>query len=249
MTAVSRPERSTPRGVRLWLWHLDALESDLVRLGSLLSPAERARAASMGSATLRRRYVLAHAGLRILLGRACGVRPADVRVRSDPCRRCGADHGKPRLVDAPWEFNLAHSGEYALAAVAPRPVGVDIERVRTRYPIDDVSRRFFAPSERDLLARVPPGRRHRPFFSCWTQKEAVVKATGEGLTRDLDSFSVVPVGRPVELEPGRRWRVQPVSSPPGYVAALAAEGGCWSLVAPAAGAPLEPDRLHLGRLP
>ncbi|MER7848012.1 4'-phosphopantetheinyl transferase superfamily protein [Kitasatospora sp. NPDC096077] len=78
-------------------------------------------------------------------------------------------------------FNLSHSGELALLAVAPRPVGVDVELVRSGRDVDRLSRRFFPAPERELVARGG-----RPAFArLWTRKEACVKAVGGRLAEGL----------------------------------------------------------------
>ncbi|MFD5466894.1 4'-phosphopantetheinyl transferase family protein [Kitasatospora sp. NPDC127059] len=86
------------------------------------------------------------------------------------------------MADAPGvHFSLSHSGELALLAVAPRPVGVDVETVRSGRDVDRLSRRFFPSQERELVALGG-----RPAFArLWTRKEACVKASGGRLTEGL----------------------------------------------------------------
>jgi 4'-phosphopantetheinyl transferase len=77
----------------------------------------------------------------------------------------------------------------ALYAIAlNRLVGIDLEYIR---PIDAVAlaQRFFLPSEAAVLRSLIGVEQHRAFFKGWTQKEAYLKATGDGL-RGLSSVEV-----------------------------------------------------------
>jgi len=78
------------------------------------------------------------------------------------------------------------------------------------------------------------------FFSCWTKKEAYVKACGKGLAIPLNSFSVPlttdPLPAPVDLYvpskdvfPAKRWSLYTLRPAPGYAGALAIEGTGWRL--------------------
>ncbi len=88
-------------------------------------------------------------------------------------------------------FNLSHSGEYVLYAVANnRKVGVDIEYIRDFADSDNIAERFFSKSEMDEYYNLPFEARKRAFYSFWTRKEAFIKAVGEGLYIPLNSFSV-----------------------------------------------------------
>lgn len=146
-------------------------------------------------------------------------------------------YGKPCLVeeDNPQDvrFNMSHSGERALIAVTSgREVGVDIEEEKPINELIDMARRFFAPGEVAELIGLPDAARSAAFFRCWTRKEAVVKAVGEGLSHPLDAFEVslsATCGAQELAVAGTEWRVVslPVDVP--YAAALAAAADDWRI--------------------
>lgn len=103
-------------------------------------------------------------------------------------------NGKPYLAPGVYEggqidFNLSHSGRYAVLAVSDTPVGIDVEcSGRERL---GVAKRFFCPEEyEDIQAAATPQEKSLRFASYWTMKEAYVKRTGEGLMRELNSFYI-----------------------------------------------------------
>jgi 4'-phosphopantetheinyl transferase len=139
-----------------------------------------------------------------------------------------AAHGKPALPGSRLRFNLAHSGDVALVAVAQdRDVGVDVERVRPdadRWALVDHA---LTARERRRLQRVAPAGRAHAFLSMWARKEALLKAAGVGLSVEparieLDGDSVVAV--PPELGTAGEWTVTTVPLD-GYVAAVAVRCG------------------------
>jgi 4'-phosphopantetheinyl transferase len=146
--------------------------------------------------------------------------------------------GKPTLIGTSGEemlrFNVSHSDGLALYAVTRgRMVGIDLERIRRDFTCEQIAKRFFSPLENAMLCALPKGHvREKAFFSCWTRKEAYIKAKGEGLSLPLDKFDVsLSPGEPVKLlnnslnpQEVSRWSLLEILSAPGYVAALAVEG-------------------------
>ncbi|MFF0312972.1 4'-phosphopantetheinyl transferase family protein [Streptosporangium sp. NPDC004379] len=171
--------RSWPSGVRVWKVRLDRAE----RPGwwGWLSEGERERARAFARAADRRRYVVAHAALRSVLGGVCGVPAARLAFSPDASGRPRLDLGGGR--PAP-DFNLSHSDEWALIAVAPGGwrVGVDVERVRDDLDPLAMADRLYRPEEAARL-RADPGAALAGYFRLWTAKEAFVKATGGGLAQ------------------------------------------------------------------
>ncbi|GAA3444574.1 4'-phosphopantetheinyl transferase family protein [Planomonospora venezuelensis] len=171
---------SWPAGVRVWKAHLDRAER--AEWWEWLSEGERERACAFARAVDRRRYVVAHAALRSVLGGVCGVPAARVAFSPDPSGRPRLDPGGGR--PAP-DFNLSHSDEWALVAVAPEGwrVGVDVERVRDDLDPLAMADRLYRPEEAARLRAASPGAALTGYFRLWTAKEAFVKATGGGLAR------------------------------------------------------------------
>ncbi len=183
----------------------------------------------------REHFIIAHGVLRALLGRYLNRPPESVSF-------CYSEHGKPSLApesgEATIRFNMSHSQGMALYAVARnREVGVDLEFVRRDLEAEQIAERFFSGREIAELHALPAELRREAFFLCWTRKEAYIKARGEGLSLPLDQFDVsLTPGEPAALLSTRpdsaealRWSLRELTAGHGYVAAIAAQGGAWSL--------------------
>ena len=162
----------------------------------------------------RAAHVLAsRAWLRVILGRYLDLDAADVQLSR-------STRGKPSIVDGgDLCVSLSRSAGLALIALTRgRPVGVDLERIRADVDHERLSQRFFAPGEVEAVRRLPVAHRLDAFFGLWARKEAVVKASGAGLSEGLDHLDVC--GSPV----AGRWSVASLDSIPGFAAAVAVDG-------------------------
>ncbi len=214
--------------VHVWEFPLATSESAFANLVTLLSPDERARASRFHFEKDARRFTVARASLRAILA---GYALSPARDLQFPY----SQQGKPGLADNARDirFNLSHSGELALLAVAPgREVGVDVEAIRKDVETDKLAERFFSARERESLRGLAPEKRIPAFFRCWTCKEAFLKAQGVGLSGGLGSFDVeVDPEQPARLvstrpnpDEAQRWCLHDIDTPPEYAAAVAVEG-------------------------
>jgi 4'-phosphopantetheinyl transferase len=181
---------------------LDAAADEVRALQACLSEAERQRAARFFFERHRRRFIVARARLRELLGARLGVPPAAVELAY-------GENGKPRLVNGSLHFNASHCGDVALFAFsATCEIGVDIEALRPIAGADAIAALFFSQSEKLAVALL-----HKPlgFLRCWTRKEALVKGIG-GLS--------IPVHQ-LDVARARGWRVHSFFPLPGFIAAVA----------------------------
>jgi len=226
-TAGPEAVGGTSEAVDVWCACLDLTPEALGELERTLSAEERARAARFLLARDRCRFLAARGLLRQILAAYLDAPPEALRFRY-------SSKGKPALEkpQAPIEFSLSHSHGLALYAVAwARPVGVDVERIRADIGLMEIARRFFAPREAEALGRLPADERLHAFFHCWTRKEALLKAWGEGLPFGLNrlSVSISPKEAAVletPFDPGEaaRWRLHPLEPAPNFVGALAVRG-------------------------
>jgi 4'-phosphopantetheinyl transferase len=219
--------------LHVWEASLERGESVVRGLHGLLADDERARAARFRFERDRSRYIVGRGVLRALLGGYLGVPAADVEFVY------GAK-GKPMLAGAELWFNVTHSGPLALFAFTTRAeVGLDVELDEGDFARERIAERFFSPSEVQALRSLAVPLQARAFLTCWTRKEAFIKARGDGLSLPLDSFDVtLGVGSPAALlrtawsvdEPGH-WQLQDLSEPErGYIAALAIRSEGWRVI-------------------
>jgi len=90
-----------------------------------------------------------------------------------------AQNGAPLPFDGTF-WSISHKPCYVAGVVAPRPVGIDIEKIRPCTA--GLFEKTAGPPEWDLAA--PGNDSLTTFFRYWTAKEAVLKAAGTGL-KDL----------------------------------------------------------------
>jgi len=195
----------TVAAVELWTWTLDLDPQELAARWSRLSVEERERAGRLAAGDVRRRFVAGRAGLRALLCDWTGASPGELALRSGP-------HGKPMLESGP-HFNLSHSGDLAVCALAPdREVGVDVEGLRPVPEAGPIAERWLGPDAPGMLAAAGTNR-EVVFLRLWTRREAFLKASGVGIAAAED--------RQPQPDPGR-WETWDIDPAPGYVGALVA---------------------------
>jgi 4'-phosphopantetheinyl transferase len=114
------------------------------------------------------------------------------------------------------ELSITHSGDLVGVAIADVPVGIDVERIDPALDVDVLARMVLTPDEAQELKEYDGLNKIRAFTTYWTRKEAVVKATGEGLRTDLRS---VDPYRAIELvtDPDYRAALAVVSAGPPVV--------------------------------
>ena len=213
--------------VHVWTIRECASHSLCEKFMPLLADNERERATRFRFDHLRYSFVIRRAVLRCLMGRYLGLNPAEVEF-------CYGSRGKPSVAsEFGIEFNTSHSVGLVVAAFAAgTPLGVDVELIHRMADADDIPKRFFCTEEADELAALALGQRDAAFFSCWTRKEAYLKAIGDGLAAPLDGFRVTV--RPgdsarfvhISKESGAaaEWNLEDLRLAHGYKAALAYRG-------------------------
>ncbi|MEU5210230.1 4'-phosphopantetheinyl transferase superfamily protein [Streptomyces sp. NPDC020742] len=193
VTAVSAPVRC-----EVWWARPDHQHE---RLLSLLDSVELWRRANYRRSEDRARFTVGAALLRLASGRMLGRAPHLLTFGRD-CPDCDLPHGRPRLREGQLHASVSHSGGLIAVAVSTgAEMGVDVETVDPAKPAR-LAKRVLDPAELDRFQALPGDQRPQAFFRMWTRKEAVLKATGEGLRLPMNAVAFDRGGR-LTAYPGR----------------------------------------------
>jgi 4'-phosphopantetheinyl transferase len=168
-----------PVRCQVWLADLSCYRDELT---TLLDQLERNRLTRYQMASDRQRSTVAAALLRQVAGRRLGVAAGQLRIDRS-CPECDQPHGKPTVRDAAdLHVSVSHSAELvAVAVTEAAPIGVDVEFMAER-DYTGLARGFLGAGEHVDGADS--------FYRLWTRKEALVKATGDGLRMPLPNVIV-----------------------------------------------------------
>ncbi|MBE9094401.1 4'-phosphopantetheinyl transferase superfamily protein [Tychonema sp. LEGE 07203] len=221
--------------IHVWRVSLAQTVTCLQSLQQTLSTDEQTKAERFHFPKDRDRFIVSRGALRAILSRYLHINPSLLRFEYNP-------YGKPSLTVAQGgntlRFNLSHSREIALIALTKnREIGVDIEAIDPKTSCLEIAERFFSPLEHLALCSLPEYLQTTAFFTCWTRKEAYIKAVGKGLSLPLNEFDVtLAPGEPPALlnvkenpDEASKWSLIELISSSDMVAAVAVAGDCHKL--------------------
>jgi len=120
---------------------------------------------------------------RHIISRKTGIEFKDLKIEK-------SKKGKPNLLSKQdIFFNISHSGQWVVSAIAENPVGIDVEELKE--PVYRIAERYFSKVELEKLNQLSGATKQSCFFDLWTLKESYLKMLGKGLTKSLGSFSII----------------------------------------------------------
>lgn len=148
-------------------------------MSAWLGGAERDRLAAIASGPRRAQFLAGHVLARQLAVEFAGGEPPDWHFHVDAAqRRELVGPGGRRLC-----LSLSHSHDQVAAAVAERPIGLDLELSPEPRDWAELARRLFSPGTAAwVLGEGEPGRGRR-FREAWALLESQAKRSGEGVQR------------------------------------------------------------------
>ena len=206
-----------PGKVDIWLFHLNIAEPRIKQLYPLLSAEEKDRSERLVNFIHRKRMIAAHGFMRTVLS-------LYLQQPAESLEFTRANRGKPSLKqttdEADIQFNLSHSHNLAILAVADRQaLGIDIEFMDRKHEWKKIIHRFFTEIEQAAIFSLPEAQQEHAFYQVWTRKEAHMKVTGQGLHLGPGQFTVtVPPEAAAFIEnhklpDDRQWFMQDLSLP------------------------------------
>lgn len=187
MISLFHPQDLGPNEIHVWKASLVVSNSQRKDLDEVLSEDERIRVARFHRRRDGNRWFVARSALRCILARYYGLQPNALNFTIN-------EFGKPSVTQAnlssPIRFNLSHSRDLALIAVAHIDIGIDIEFIDPQLQWQPLSKDILSEEEFRWLTAQPKELQYQNFFWLWTSKEAYTKGRGKGLTMPLTAFTI-----------------------------------------------------------
>ncbi|RYU91301.1 4'-phosphopantetheinyl transferase superfamily protein [Mucilaginibacter terrigena] len=211
--------RVTGNAVHVWRICISKNLKRLEQFEALLNPEETLRAGRYKQQKDTYRFIISRGMQRIILGRYLDLLPAALQFVL-------GDNKKPHVVGNNGDtihYNLSHSGDWILLAIAASPIGTDVEFIDNNFSFRDILPDNFSNDE---IAYINHDNAAERFFTLWTRKEAILKATGQGLgehlqlTPSLDGEHTL--SRSV-IGADKNWQLNSFLVNPGYIGSVAAE--------------------------
>ncbi len=222
--------------VHIWQLKLPQQDNLILQSFGLLSGDEIIRAGKYKFSEDHNNFIASRGVLRIIIGKYLDVQPENIKFSY-------TSYGKPFLSITEYpiglNFNLSDTkGLVLYAFTLINEIGIDVEHLHEIKDMEAVAARFFSVNEVQRLKQVALEKRDDAFLSCWTLKEAYIKAIGEGLSCPLDQFEMafneeeMPALLLAKWDKNEkeRWKMYRVQSPEGYIASMAVEGKSHELV-------------------
>ena len=182
-----------------------------------LTPAEKERGGKYFQLKDRQRFILSRGAQRNILGRYLNQPAAQVAFAlGDNKKPFLVGDGKPAI-----QYNITHAGDWILLAVSNEAVGADVEFVDRGFQFNDILEEHFSLAEIDF---IDENNSAENFYLLWTRKEALLKATGQGLGEHLKVTPSLNGTHPLSpelLRADKSWEVNSFNLQDGYTGSIA----------------------------
>lgn len=174
----------------VWLTSTETSLQSLFYYYNLLSAEEKKKTQYFKYTRDRNHFVASHGILRQILAAYMGCAPCELSYGY-------TKFGKPFLLKQKDEkkinFNMTHTSDTVCIVVSGKDeVGIDLEQVRSSLDWYNIAKQYFSRNELLYLESLSDIEQTNAFFLMWTRKEAMLKASGVGLSglEELEDFSV-----------------------------------------------------------
>lgn len=201
------------------IWQIDINEHlpHINKLQSVLTPDEITRANKYLRSTNRDKFIISRGSLRYILSGYLKCPPASIRFKLTKSSKPEIDN--PSVSN--FHFNLSDSADRVLVAIAASPVGIDVEMINPKFSYQSILNNNFSLHE---AAYINSNDNFKRFFLLWTRKEAILKATGIGLTDHLKLIPSLDGQHNIEgalLSTGNNWQLNSFEINGDYIATIA----------------------------
>jgi 4'-phosphopantetheinyl transferase len=212
--------------VHIWRINISQNLSLLNQFEALLNHAELARAGKYLQRKDHDRFIVSRGTQRIILGWY-------LNTPSQQLEFVLGDNKKPYLFSKNGNllhYNLSHSGDWIILAIATSQVGTDVEFVDESFKFQDILPDNFSMDEAAYIKQENSTER---FFTLWTRKEAILKATGQGLGEHLQITPALNGEHPLQhtlTGADKNWILSSFSIQPGYISSVVVEDAGQSFI-------------------
>jgi 4'-phosphopantetheinyl transferase len=163
----------------IWRVYIPSNKAHIGKLQELLQPDEMERAARYYHKTDTDRFLIARGMLRVLLGMYLNRPPVQLQFAEGANKKPFVCSTEPVQV----HYNVSHSGDWILIAVANMDMGIDVEKINPDFNFSEILGSCFSLQEIAFIANENLAA--NGFYRLWTRKEALLKATSKGIDNNL----------------------------------------------------------------
>jgi 4'-phosphopantetheinyl transferase len=161
--------------VKLYRIKLSAYYDLIPKLKAYLNVTELQRARKYHFKKDTNQFIICRALLKFILAHHSGQEVSDINIEMDTNKKPYMSSHKSIC------FNLSHATDYAIIGVKNEDaVGIDIEYLNNDFNFSEIMPDIFSNPEIDIVLNAT--HKTRAFYKFWTRKEAIVKATGTGIS-------------------------------------------------------------------
>ena len=205
--------------VHIWRINIHQNLSLLNQFKVRLNAAEIVRAGKYLQKKDHDRFIVSRGAQRIILGWYLNTPPQQLAFVL-------GDNKKPHLFSEDGNllrYNVSHSGDWVVLAVAQSQVGTDVEFIDEAFKFQDILPDNFSKEE---AAYINQENSTETFFTLWTRKEAILKATGQGLGEYLQITPALNGEHPLQPQltgADKNWILNSFNIQPGYIGSVVVE--------------------------